>query len=72
MSTCRSCGAPVRWARLRDGGRPLIFDAEPVRDGQWRLDGEVAKYIRPGAAGDGFGWAPHWATCPDAESWRDR
>ena len=73
MSTCRSCGAPVVWAYTESGKRMPVDSAPHPRgnlmlhydQGTWRVS-VVPTY------GPGLRHRPHFATCPDAESWRKR
>lgn len=63
-ATCRSCSAPIIWAKTAKG-KATPLDAAPVPDGEWQLsDG----YAVPAGA-DLFAAAPryrvHWATCPN-------
>lgn len=73
MGRCRSCKAPVRWVTM-PSGKPMICDADPVQT--IRLDEAV---IVTGPQNQGFAiqktqaiqiLRPHWATCPDADDWR--
>jgi hypothetical protein len=80
MSTCRSCGAPVRFAKAASG-KWMILDAEPSMDGNIILaldDRERhanAIVFRDAAAaqerfGDRRRYKDHHATCPQAREWR--
>lgn len=73
---CRSCGAPILWATTASG-RKMPVDAEPVADGTLVLrerDGEVFVVVAANAESNVVGprHRAHFATCPDAESWRQR
>lgn len=75
MSTCRSCGAHIVWA-ITDSGKRMPVDSEPDPQGiltVWATgdDGWRCSVI-PEAGWDGPRFRPHFATCPDAESWRKR
>lgn len=84
MTTCRSCGALVKWLTSQAGSR-VILDAEPVTvipmDGAargtfFRLDGSTVR------GREATGLEPHWtqrseevfrshfASCPQAKAWR--
>lgn len=73
-ASCLSCGAPVIWVRT-EGGMWMPVDAEPVEqgglyvwqlvDGTWRCSVVESSYGKRRHR-------PHFATCPDAESWRRR
>jgi hypothetical protein len=58
---CRSCGAAVTWVLLTSG-RWMILEGlgedgiGPVEEGARLVDTTVR--------------VPHWATCPDAKTWR--
>lgn len=78
VKRCRSCGAEIIWTVTHNGKR-MPVDAEPVPDGNVRLrqDGDrvIAEY--PGKEHPGLFDDPderrylsHFATCPQAQSWR--
>jgi len=71
MSTCRSCGALIVWA-LTEGGKRMPVDTQADPEGSlalWRAEGEWrTKVIQSDWHGPRY--RPHFATCPDAESWR--
>jgi hypothetical protein len=64
-ATCRSCGAPVFWAKTKSG-KSGIFDWEAAPDGHFVLgeDGMAHYDTRAGK------YVSHFSTCPDAERWR--
>lgn len=82
MSHCRSCGAPLRWAKtLNDKAIPL--DAEPSSAGNIVLTERTdpaAPLARVLAGADLFDaravgtelWLSHYVTCPDSDKWRRR
>ena len=58
MSLCRSCGETVTWIKLKSG------KSMPVNDDKITIvtkNGEVVS-----------GSTSHFATCPQAQKWRDR
>jgi len=65
MSTCRSCNAPILWARSAKGKRrPMPLDPEPVPGGNVELvDGE-AWVVKPDPNVPRY--VSHFATCPNA------
>lgn len=70
---CRSCGAPIRWAKTVDGNRmPVDFDPDPEGNLELRRSGFdlVAVVVTPRP--DAVLYRPHFATCPDADEWRNR
>lgn len=70
-SACRSCGASIVWART-DSGRLMPVDREPSAQGRLVLrteDGELHVRVAEENA-RGVRHRPHFATCPDADSWR--
>lgn len=80
MSThCRTCHAPVVWARTAFNGTPIPIDVEPAENGNIVLsqrDGNrlVATVLPPGDAliPVETTYTSHFATCPDADQWRNR
>lgn len=81
VDECRSCGAPVVWARYqrKDGKwKAAPFDVEPSEKGSYYLfhpEGDKSKlhgrYIKRGEE-----WPPgalprtnHFATCPERKKW---
>lgn len=71
---CRSCQAPVLWARHTATGRWAPFDAEPSTAGNVVLDGDQATVVGPPSLFDAPDerprYMPHHATCPHAAAWR--
>lgn len=75
---CASCSAPVIWT-VTHNGKKMPVDAEPADNGNIRLrqegDRMIAEY--PGREHPGLFEDPdqrrylsHFATCPQAQSWR--
>lgn len=74
MSRCRSCGAEIVWA-LTNTGRRMPVDATPSTIGNLALDyvdGEAHVAVVSDDRGRVLRFRPHFATCPDAQSWRQR
>jgi hypothetical protein len=72
-SACRSCHTPVMWAGTQDGNR-LIINAQADDVGNVTIEPDLFDHpvaIVHGDVAPGR-WTPHWATCPDADSWRTR
>lgn len=70
---CKSCGAPIRWAKTPSGSS-VPLDAEPVASGNvaLRSDG-IAIYLKAGEPRPaGATFVSHFATCPDAKQHRKR
>jgi hypothetical protein len=70
MSRCRSCDAPLLWART-EKGRRIPLDPEPYTgpepSGLFVLrEGGLAVAAPPGAFEDEPLYRSHFATCPDA------
>lgn len=67
-----SCGAAIIWATT-SAGKKMCLDAEPTRDGDWVIEGDVhaldpraAKLSNDAAATyTGDKYTSHWGTCPD-------
>jgi hypothetical protein len=75
---CRSCGAPILWAKTQQG-RAIPLDLEPTADGNIEFTGvlDIVRVHAAPADGDLFGTAtnrrrPHFATCPQADQWKTR
>lgn len=73
---CKSCGAMIFWAMPRGGSVAMIFDEEPKHPGvgRWVLE-RGGKCHTWAPMFDGYEletYEPHWATCPDADAWRQR
>lgn len=72
-TTCRSCGAPIRWALTEKGKRmPLNVPADPA--GTVIITGTngteyTCAVVRTNAV-PGERWTSHYATCPQAQQWR--
>ncbi len=79
VESCRSCMAPIVWAVTQDGtGKVMPVDGPLTDDGNVFLQlspaGTVLAHVLGQAAlfDDGPRHRPHFATCPDADSWRSR
>lgn len=80
MSTCRSCGASIRWAITERSGKRIPVDPDPVDDGNLVLrdagGGDViASVVAPGELlldDPGVRFVSHFATCPHADQHRNR
>lgn len=59
---CRSCGAPIEWARVvgTDKAIPLNVGGVVLRSQHSLIDGRVVELVDN----------THFATCPDAAAWR--
>jgi len=80
MTKCRSCGAEIVWVRTAAGkampcdaalkpyirstmgGDRIVLKSGEVLEGMW------AYAVEP----DGYGYAPHWASCPGADGHRGK
>lgn len=85
MSACRSCDAPVVWVRTT-AGRTMPLDPNPRPDGNIAKTGKQVqgrygdmvpqvRYVEissqlPGLDDGDDRYVSHFATCPDAASWR--
>ena len=82
MTRCRSCEAPIIWARNQQTDRLMPLDAKPVATGTLLLDppprsGEPvlvtsshALYAARVVAGEPL-YVSHFATCPNAAAHRN-
>jgi hypothetical protein len=73
---CRSCGAEVIWAKT-EAGRPMPVDVEPDPAGNLHLWLDGNHEYRCAVIVESWPdyrprFRPHFATCPDAQSWRRR
>lgn len=78
ITTCRSCGARVFWART-DRGRLMPLDETPTPEGQFAVgrtsSGDlIARHRSKIEDLDPFTelYTCHFNTCPDAPVWRRR
>lgn len=69
MSTCKSCGAPVKWVKTT-GGTPMPLDPVPVPDGNVVLCLGVASVLREDRNPEVERWNAHFVTCPHAAQHR--
>lgn len=78
---CRSCRAPILWTVV-NGDRRMPVEVDPADDGNVRvdLDRHTASGAHPATVlgplereiEDGPLYLSHFATCPDADEWRNR
>lgn len=80
-TVCRSCQAPIRWARTTTGNL-MPLDYEPVTQGNVLLTGrrvegrqglldECRVEAGPPMFDDGTArYVAHFVTCPQADQWR--
>lgn len=66
MTTCRSCGAPIRWLRT-EAGKPMPVDETPSPDGNVVLIGGFAHVLHKDEEPpeNAARLLPHFATCPN-------
>jgi len=70
MSTCRSCNAPIRWARTAHG-KAIPIDPEPMIVGNLEFTtGEMVRYVQPDANAVENRYRAHFVTCPNANGHR--
>jgi hypothetical protein len=72
-SLCRSCSAPIIWAKT-SLGKNMPVDATPTPAGNLLLrdDGTVLTLGAAGAGAIGTRHTSHFATCPNAREHRNR
>jgi hypothetical protein len=78
MSTCRACGAPIRWERTEARGKAIPLDRDPVDAGNAILirhgARDVVRVLGPLELelleADVVRYMPHHATCPDVDEFR--
>lgn len=70
MAACKSCEAPITWART-ESGKAMPLDEKPVAGGTFVYVGGVARRATPDD--DQLHrerYTSHFATCPDAAAHR--
>jgi hypothetical protein len=66
---CRSCGALIVWA-LTEEGRRLPLDSYPHAGGNLALDADGVRVRVADLRTDEVRYQSHFATCPQAKTWR--
>jgi len=71
---CRSCGEPILWVEMAATGRKMPLDVLPVPAGNVVLgpDGRARVLGKGEDAGETPRYVSHYATCPQAVTWRGR
>lgn len=76
VTACNTCGAPVVWATSPATRRSAPIDAEPTTDGNvevYRHGGNVLfRVVTDTPLMPVPLRTSHFATCPDADTWRKR
>lgn len=75
---CKSCRAPIFWARSATTGSRMPIDVAPHPDGNvvivdWSTEKPplpVVRVLGTSADVEVPRYMPHHATCPDAQEWR--
>lgn len=70
-ATCKSCSAAIEWVRVATTGKMMPLDLEPRPDGNLVVEHGL---VHPALDGDSAAIrrVSHFATCPQAASWRQR
>lgn len=69
MSTCRTCGRPIRWAKT-SSGHNIPIDIEPRKGGNVQLIEHGSHLVAlVGRAGSGTHQS-HFVSCPQADGHR--
>lgn len=63
---CRTCGAPIFWAKTQ-AGKAIPIDKEPVPRGNMVVTDGVAIVVKPH---DGLAYVSHFATCAQSDQHR--
>lgn len=72
MAECRSCGAPIVWARTH-AGKSIPIDVDPAIGGPANYpDGNIALFNGVAEVTASGPHKSHFATCKDAASWRKK
>ena len=69
MSNCRSCSAPIIWARTTRG-KAIPLDAQPTSLGNIEISDGHATYVTADVNVIVPRYISHFATCPDAKEHR--
>jgi hypothetical protein len=75
VKQCKTCAAPIFWVEIVSTGKRMPVNAQPSPRGTVVLrDGRDAEVLGPIAASEykGMKYESHFATCPQAKSWRRR
>ena len=77
MAACKSCGASITWTITKATGKNMPVDAEPSVRGNLVVEFRNGGYESRFATDEDRQLArpmhtSHFATCPDAPSWRNR
>lgn len=73
MASCRSCGAPIEWAKWADSGKAVPLDVEPAVNGNLAMvAGKVHRFTYEDFKLGRERRVSHFATCPDADKWRSK
>lgn len=73
MASCRSCNADIEWATWSDSGKAVPLDIGAVPNGNLALvAGKVHRYGPDDERLARARRVSHFATCPQAQSWRKR
>ena len=64
MTRCKGCGAKTRWVTMEGEGLMLVNSPPEKRVVLTERGGvETGRVVSL--------WVPHWATCPQADAFRD-
>lgn len=71
MAACTACRAPIRWLKTPNG-RSMPLDLRPDPEGNVIIENGLAVLspARAMALSPEERFLPHWATCPEAASFR--
>lgn len=77
MANCRSCDAEMRWAISASSGKPIPLDVAPCDDGNLVVETKHGESVARAATPDDKRlqrerFKSHFATCPQAATWRNR
>ena len=70
---CRTCRAPMFWAKVASTGKNIPIDAAAREDGNIVLiDHRTCTVLGPDEAAEipGRKYQSHFVSCPDAKAWR--
>lgn len=72
MTSCKSCGATIRWVKMAGSGKSMPLDDVPSTEGTVAVERGVAHVLSGLAivAYDGPLFVSHFASCPQANEHR--
>ena len=64
---CRTCNAPVIWVQSASTGKRMPLNRDPIPGGTYQIDERGFAHVDRSQP---TGRISHFATCPNAKTWR--